>query len=64
MATDGVLSYLKECVSGLSAEAAESAVSKGISHAVVKTNRAIYELGRSRSDYEGMELRLPRPSLQ
>jgi PPM family protein phosphatase len=54
MATEGVLAYLKEYVSRARAEPVEAGLSKGISHAVVKTNRAIYELGRSRSDYEGM----------
>jgi serine/threonine protein phosphatase PrpC len=54
MATDNVLAYLKSYLARLDHGAAETALSKGITRAVSKANRAIYELGRSRPDYEGM----------
>jgi PPM family protein phosphatase len=54
MATENVLAYLKSYLARLEQGATESALSKGITRAVSKANRAIYELGQSRSDYEGM----------
>ena len=54
MATENVLAYLKSYVARLEQGATEPILSKGITRAVLKANRAIYELGRSRSDYEGM----------
>jgi protein phosphatase len=54
MATDSVLATLKPYVASLRRDATDVPVEQAIVQAIAEANRAIYSLGRSRSEYEGM----------